>query len=86
MMFAISGLKSKREEEKKMKNSLFNGPTDLTLGNNGEILALRNEVERYKYLPQLMNLYGKLDGFLDSKFISFWKEQTGLPWKEWGKL
>jgi hypothetical protein len=69
-----------------MKGSLFNGQRNLAFGNDGEILALRNEVERYRYLPQLMNLYGKLDGFFDSKFISFWEEQTGLPWKEWGKL
>jgi C4-dicarboxylate-specific signal transduction histidine kinase len=69
-----------------MKGSLFNGQGYLTLRDSVEIQALRNEVERYKYLPQLMNLYGKLNGFFDSKFISSWEEQTGLPWKEWGKL
>jgi hypothetical protein len=67
-----------------MKGSLFNGQGNLTLRDSVEIQALRNEVERYKYLPHLMNLYG-INGFFDSKFISFWQEQTGLPWKEWGK-
>ncbi len=42
-----------------MMSSLFNGQRNLALRNNVEILALRAEVERYKYFSQLMNLYGK---------------------------
>ena len=69
-----------------MIGSLFIGQRNLTLRNNLEILALRVKVERYKYFSKLMNLYGKLDGFFASKFESFWEEETGLPWREWGKL
>ena len=69
-----------------MMSSLFNGQRNLALRNNVEILALRAEVERYKYFSQLLNLYGKFNGFFDGKFESFWEKETGLPWKEWGKL
>lgn len=48
--------------------------------------ALRDEMERYESLPKLMNLYEKVNGFFDSKFESYWEEETGRPWKEWGKL
>jgi hypothetical protein len=50
------------------------------------ISVLKDEMERYENLPNLMNLFGKLNGFLDSKFGSYWEEKTSLPWKEWGKL
>jgi hypothetical protein len=80
----------KREEDKTMGKNLFFGqgtqrlssPMDLSaLGS-----ALGDEMERYQSLPKLMNLYDRINGFFDSKFESFWEEQTGLPWKEWGKL
>ncbi len=48
--------------------------------------ALRDEMERHRSLPKLMNLYERVNGFFDSKFESYWEEQAGLPWKEWGKL
>ena len=69
-----------------MRGDFFNGQRTLGLDSITDIQALRDEMERYEWLPKLMNLYGKLDGFFDSKFESYWEEQTGLPWKEWGKL
>jgi hypothetical protein len=35
------------------------------------LLLLREEMERYEWLPKLMNLYGRLNGFFDDKFESF---------------
>jgi hypothetical protein len=51
-----------------------------------EISALKKEMKRYAYLPRLMNRFGRLNGFFDDHFKSFWEEKTGLPWEEWGKL
>jgi hypothetical protein len=69
-----------------VKGSFFNGVGNPTLDGFTGFSALGNEMERYKSLPKLMNLYEKINGFFDSKFESYWEEQTGLPWKEWGKL
>jgi hypothetical protein len=65
---------------------LFNGQGILSLDSVMGISALNDEMERYENLPTLMNLFGKLNGFFDSKFESYWEENTGLPWKEWGKF
>jgi C4-dicarboxylate-specific signal transduction histidine kinase len=58
----------------------------MSLGSVMDLSALRDEIERYKSLPRLMNLYEKVNGFFDSKFESYWEDKTGTPWKEWGKL
>ena len=69
-----------------MRESIFNGKGNLTLDSPMEISALSEEMKRYEYLPRMMNLFGRLNGFFDDHFESFWEEKTGLPWKEWGKL
>lgn len=69
-----------------MRNSFFNSQGILSLDSVMDISALRDEMKRYEYLPKWMNLYGKGNGFFDSKFESYWEEETGLSWKEWGKL
>ena len=79
-------LKVKREEDKTMRENFFHGLGNPTLDSLTDFSALGNEMERHKSLPKLMNLYEKVNGFFDSKFESYWEEQSGLPWKEWGKL
>jgi hypothetical protein len=69
-----------------MKGNFFNGLGNPTWDSLTDFSVLSDEIERYKSLPKLMNLYEKVNGFLDSKFESYWEERTGLPWKEWGKL
>ena len=87
MVFAIDKSPGvKREEDKTMGNNFFNGQGTQSLSSPMDLSALRDEMERYQSLPKLMNLYDRINGFFDSKFESFWEEQTGLPWKEWGKL
>ena len=87
MVLAIDkSLGVKREEDKTMGNNFFNGQGTQSLSSPMDLSALRDEMERYQSLPKLMNLYDRINGFFDSKFESFWEEQTGLPWKEWGKL
>lgn len=65
---------------------LFNSQGVLSLDSVMGISALKDEMERYENLPNLMNLFGKFNGFLDSKIETYWEEKTSLPWKEWGKL
>lgn len=65
---------------------LFNSQGILSLDSVMGISALKDEMESYENLPNLMNLLGKFNGFLDSKFETYWEEKTSLPWKEWGKL
>lgn len=69
-----------------MKENFFHGVGNPALDSLADFSALGIEIERQKSLPKLMNLYEKLNGFFDSKFVSYWEEQTGLPWKEWEKL
>ena len=80
----------KREEDKKMGKNFFSGQGTQSLSSPMDLSALGSalgdEMERYQSLPKLMNLYDRINGFFDSKFESFWEEQTGLPWKEWDKL
>jgi hypothetical protein len=80
-----SSLGVDRKEDKTMRG-LFNGQGILGLDSLMGISALKDEMERYGNLPNLMNLFGKLNGFFDNKFESYWEENTGLTWKEWGKL
>ena len=69
-----------------MRENFFNGQGTLSLDSVMDTSALRDGMERYECLPKLMNLYEKVNGFFDSKFESYWEEETGLTWKEWGKL
>jgi hypothetical protein len=69
-----------------MREGFFNGKRTVSLDSVASILPLREETKRYEWMPKLMNLYGRLNGFFDDKFESFWEEQTGTLWKEWGKL
>jgi len=69
-----------------MRGNFFSGQGTVSLDNVMGLSALKDEMERYESLPKLMNLYEKVNGFFDSKFESYWEEETGLPWKEWGKL
>jgi hypothetical protein len=68
-----------------MRINFINGQGTSTLDSIMDLSALGDEIERYKILPRLMNLYEGINGFFDSKFESYWEEQSGLPWKEWGK-
>ena len=45
-----------------------------------------DKTERYRFVVKLRNLYETVNGFFDSRFESYWEKQTGLPWKEWGRL
>jgi hypothetical protein len=76
----------KRGEDGTMNETFFGGQGTWSLDSPTDLSALGDEMERYEYLPKLMNLYERVNGFFDSKFESFWEEQTGLPWKEWDKL
>ena len=76
----------KREEDRTMGKNFFSGQGAQSLSNPMDLSALGDEMERYQSLPKLMNLYDRINGFFDSKFESFWEEQTSLPWKEWDKL
>ena len=69
-----------------MKDNFLCGQQTPSLNSITDLSALGDEMERYQVLPKLMNLYENVNGFFDSKFESYWEEQTGLPWKEWGKL
>lgn len=69
-----------------MRRNFFNGQGNPSLDSFMDFSALRDEMERHRSLPKLMNLYERVNGFFDSKFESYWEEQAGLPWKEWGKL
>jgi hypothetical protein len=81
-------LKVKRKEDETMRGTFFSGQGNPSLDSLSlmDFSALSDEMERYKVLPKLMNIYERVNGFFDSKFESYWEEQTGLPWKEWGKL
>jgi hypothetical protein len=79
-------LEAKTEGDKTMKGNLLSGQGTRSLDSIMDFSALGDELERYKVLPKLMNLYEGINGFFDSKFESYWEEQTGLPWKEGGKL
>ena len=79
-------LEAKTEGDKTMKGNLLSGQGASSLDSIMDLSGLGDEVERYKVLPKLMNLYEGINGFFDSKFESYWEEQTGLPWKEGGKL
>ena len=50
---------------------LFNSQGVLSLDSEMGISALRDEMERYEKFPNLMNLFGKLNGFFDSQFESY---------------
>jgi hypothetical protein len=39
--------------------------------------ALKEETARYARFPKIMNLAGRLNGFFDSKFESYWEEVYG---------
>lgn len=69
-----------------MKGTLFGEKDILALGDSVLFSVLKEEMARYARLPKIMNLPGRLNGFFDSEFESFWEEETGLPWQEWGKL
>ena len=69
-----------------MRENFFSGQGTWSLGSPMDFSAFGDEMERYKVLPNLMNLYGRINGFFDDKFESYWEEETGMPWKEWGKL
>ena len=69
-----------------VKGTLSNGKDILALSDSVLFSVLKEEMARYARLPKIMNLAGRLNGFFDSKFESYWEEETGLPWQEWGKL
>jgi hypothetical protein len=51
-----------------------------------DLSVLKEESERYAHFPRMMNFLERFNGFFDSRFESYWEEETGLPWREWGKL
>lgn len=85
----INCVKSKSKNEwwgNRVKGTLFNGKDILALSDSVLFSVLKEEMARYARLPKIMNLAGRLNGFFDSKFESYWEEETGLPWQEWGRL
>ena len=50
-----------------------------------KILSLKEEVKRNEYLPRLMNLFSRLNGFFDDCFESFWEEKTVFAMEGVGK-
>lgn len=72
--------------EETMSESLFSRKWTPSLDSPIGLSALKDEIERYKSMPRLMNIWGKLNGFFDSHFESGWEKETGLDWREWGKL
>lgn len=85
----INCVKSKPKNEwggNPVKGTLFNGKDILALSDSVLFSVLKEEMARYARLPKIINLAGRLNGFFDSKFESYWEEETGLPWQEWGKL
>lgn len=69
-----------------VKGTLFSGKDSLALSDSDLFSVLKEEMARYARFPRIMNLAGRLNGFFDSKFDSYWEKETGLPWQEWGKL
>ena len=69
-----------------MKGILYNGKDSLALSDSVLFSVLKEETARYARFPRIMNLAGRLNGFFDSKFESYWEEETGLPWQEWNRL
>lgn len=87
MLIAVNLCKvQKSEGGDPVKGTLFSGKDSLALSDSDLFSVLKEEMARYARFPRIMNLAGRLNGFFDSKFDSYWEEETGLPWQEWGKL
>jgi hypothetical protein len=69
-----------------MRDSMFTGGGVLNFDIFPDLSVLKDEAERYAHFPRMMNLFERFNGFFDSRFESYWEEETGLPWQEWGKL
>jgi hypothetical protein len=69
-----------------MRDAIFvdSGSEDLDILSG--LSVLKDEAERYAHFPRMTNLLERFNGLLDSRFESYWEEETGLPWQEWGKL
>jgi len=69
-----------------MRASMFMGGGVLDFDIFSDLSVLKDEAERYAHFPRMMNLFERFNGVFDSRFESYWEEETGLPWQEWGKL
>jgi hypothetical protein len=73
-----------------MVESIFKGREFPVMSGGLDVLsAFKDEALRNKYFPRCRSLYTKFKGYLENEgkeFSSDWEEETGLDWKEWGKL
>jgi len=69
-----------------MRTAIFMDGGALDLDTLSGLSVLKEETERYAHFPRMMSLFERFNGFFDSRFESYWEEETGLPWQEWGKL
>jgi hypothetical protein len=74
------------KEKNRMRDAIFMGSGTLGLDLFPNLSVLREKAERYAHFPKMMNLFERFNGFFDSRYASYWEEETGLPWQEWGKL
>ncbi len=52
----------------------------------GEIVPFLEDVLKYEFEPGWKKLLQELHGFFTDKFESDWEKETGLNWREWGKI
>ena len=52
----------------------------------GEIVSFLEDVLKYEFEPGWKRLFEKLHEFFTEKFETDWEKETGLNWREWGKI
>jgi CheY-like chemotaxis protein len=52
----------------------------------GEIVPFLEDILQYGFEPGWKRLFEKLHDFFTDKFESDWEKETGMNWREWGKI
>ena len=52
----------------------------------GEIAPFLEDILQYGFEPGWKRLFEKLHDFFTDKFESDWEKETGMNWREWGKI
>ena len=52
----------------------------------GEIVPFLEDVLKYEFETGWKRLFEKLHEFFTEKFETDWEKETGLNWREWGKI
>jgi hypothetical protein len=80
----------RRKEDIEMAESIFSTRGFPVMAENMDGLsAFKDEALRNRYFPRWRALCTEFKGYLKKEgkeFSSDWEKETGLDWKEWGKL